>query len=155
MGDRPAPRSDLDHVDHRRLDGEPAAPLEAVHPGGFHGRRDVRPSVLNETGLGGGPAHVEGDDVVVADLPPEEGGDQRASGRPRLEEADREPARGRGRRHAARGLDEVEPPTEAALGEGGLELGDVPGHEGLHVGVGRGGRGPLVFPEFGHDLGGE
>ena len=91
----------------------------------------------------------------MADLPPEEGGDQRAAGRPRLEEADREPPRGGGRRHAARGLDQVEAPGEAALGEGGFELGDVPGHEGLHVGVGRGGRAPLVFPELGDDLGGE
>jgi hypothetical protein len=99
--DRPAARSDLDHVDHRRLDGEPAATLEAVDARGLHGRSHVGSAALDETGLGRRPAHVEGDDIVVSDVPTEEGGDQRAAGRPRLEEADRESPRGRGRGHPA------------------------------------------------------
>ena len=154
-GDAAAPGADLDHVDDRSLDGQPAAPLEPVDPGGLHARRDVRLAVLDQAGLGGGAAHVEGDDVVVADPAAEMGAGQGAAGGPGLQEPDGEADRHLRRHQAAGGLGEVEPAPEAATFEGRDEAAHVAGHQGLDVGVGGGGRGALVFAELRVHLRGE
>jgi hypothetical protein len=61
--DRAAAGADLDHVDHRRLDRQAGALGEAVHARGLQHRRDLGAAVLDQAGLGGGAAHVEGDHI--------------------------------------------------------------------------------------------
>ena len=62
-GDRAAAGADLDHVDHRHHD-RMAAGIAAD----IIARRHGRLAVADQACLGGGAAHVERDDVAVAEL---------------------------------------------------------------------------------------
>ena len=62
-GDAPSPRPDFDQVDDGNAHGEATALGEAVHAGRLDLSRDQGPAILDQARLGGGPAHVEGQDV--------------------------------------------------------------------------------------------
>ena len=147
-GDGAASRPDFHHVDDRRMHREAAPALEPAHARRLEHRRDVRLAVLDEGRLGGRAPHVEGEEVGVADGPADEGARLRPARRPRFQEADGETHRGLRGGETAGGLDEVETPAESAFAKHPLEAPDVRGHEGLHVGVRGGGRGPLVLVDL-------
>ena len=67
MGDAAAAGADLDHVDRRDGDRQPAAFLEAVAAVDLEQPGDQRLAVLDQAGLGGGAAHVEGHQPVEAE----------------------------------------------------------------------------------------
>ena len=92
-GDRAAAGADLDHVDRGGLDRQARALLEAVLAPGLQHRGDLRAAVLDQAGLGGGAAHVEGEQVGVAGPRAQQRGGQRAAGRAGLQQPDREFAR--------------------------------------------------------------
>ena len=91
--DAAAPRADLDHVDHGRLDRQTAALLEAVDARGLHHGRHVGPAALDQACLGGGAAHVERDHIAVVRLGAEKRRGQPAAGRSRLQQSHGEFAR--------------------------------------------------------------
>ncbi len=78
-GDAPAPCSDLDHLDDRDFDRQPASFLEAIDPAHLEFVDPQRIAVLDDTSLGGGPPHVEGHDVILPRLLPDPGGSEGAS----------------------------------------------------------------------------
>jgi hypothetical protein len=80
-GDGAAAGADLDHVHRRRLDRQAGAFLEAVLAPGFHQRGDLRAAVLDQARLGGGAAHVEGQQIGVAGARAQQCRRQRAAGR--------------------------------------------------------------------------
>ena len=150
--DAAAAGSDLDHVDHGRLDRQPAALLEAVDARGLHHWRHVGLAGPDEACLGGRAAHVERDHVAMSCLIAEKRRSQPAPGRARLQQSHGELARHAGRGRAPRGLHQGEAAAKAALGERVFQAGDVAVHQGLDVRV-RGRRGAaLVLAQLGHDL---
>src|SRR5438105_1911355 len=64
IGDRAAPRTGFDHVDHRNPDGKSGAALEAMLTRRLHAGGDFDAPALDQAGLGRGAAHVERDHVV-------------------------------------------------------------------------------------------
>src|SRR5262249_22528118 len=153
---RPAAASgaDLDQVQTGNLHGQAAAlahadqvDLELVRARGN--------AVLDEGGLGGGAAHVEGDEVPVPGEPSDVRGEDGARRGPRVERAHGE---GGGRIRggdAAVVLHDVETPGEAALLEPGAEGVEVLREARGDVGVDHGGVGPLVLAVLGRDVDGE
>ncbi len=134
-GNRTTTGSDLDHVHHRRFDRQAGTVLEAVHPGRFDHRGGGRLAPHDQACLGGGTTHIERKQVRHLQKPPQEGADQRAAGRTRLQEADRELAGGiRAGRTTAR-LHQVEAPRKALPLELSLQVVEVARHQRLHVGV--------------------
>ena len=154
-GNRAAARADLDHVDDGRLDRQAGALLEAMHAPGFQHRRDFGPAVLDQAGLGGRPAHVEGDDVLLAGALAEERRCQGAARRARLEQADGEGARDCGRDEATRGMHQPQGALESLSLEFALETGQVAIHQRLHVGVRAGRHAALILPQLGDHLRGD
>ena len=151
-GDGPAPGADLDHVDDRRADRQAGAALEAMDARGLHHRGDLRAAVLDQAGLGGGAAHVEGERVRQAGGTREKHRRQGAAGRPGFQQPDREGARHLGRAEPAIGLHQAQRAAEAQR----IELADQPPevavHQRLHEGIGAGGDAALVFADLGRDL---
>ena len=98
--------------------------------------------------LGGGAAHVEGEEIGVPDRAP----DQRAApARPRPGPDSRNRIGSRSAVSGAvspRRTDEVEAPAKAPFAQDPVEPADVGRHQRLHVGVGGGGRGALVFVDL-------
>ena len=150
--DGPPAGPDLDHLDGRNAHREAASlevPVGASH---LEGAGRLRLVSVDEADLGRRPAHVEGDRVLVAALARDLGGEDRAAGRPGLDEPDREAGRvAEGGEPAAGGHEEERAP-EAKRPELGLEAGEVARHPGLDIGV-RAGRGlALVLPDLGAHL---
>ena len=150
--DRAAAGADLDHVDHRRLDRQARALLEAVHARRFHLGRDGGMSVLDQAGLGRGAAHVERNHIPLAGKLAEEGRGEAAARRARFEETDREGARGLGRNEAAGRMHQPQRAAEAALPQLALEAAHIEVHQRLHEGIGAGGDEALILAELGHHL---
>ncbi len=154
-GDGAAAGADLDHVHHGRLDRQAGPVLEAAHAARFQIGGDVRHAVLDHAGLGGGAAHVEGDEVVLAGLLAEPRGGKRPAGGAGLQQADRELARLVERDEAASRMHEAHRAAEAARRQLALEPAEVAVHERLDIGVGAGGDEALVFGDFRHDFRGD
>ena len=93
---RAAAGADLDHVDHRQHH-RMAAGIAADIVAGRHGRL----AVAHQARLGGGAAHVEGDDVRRAERAPDPGRRDNAADRPGLHHRGRALGRDFGRHHAA------------------------------------------------------
>ena len=154
-GDRAAAGANLDHVNHRRLDGQAAALFESMDARRFQHRRHVRLAVLYQAGLGRRAPHVEGDHVGLANPAAEEGGRQTAPRRARFEKADRIRCRRLGRDQATGRLHEVELSGEALIGEGRDQTVDVALHQRLDIGVGGRRRGALILPQLGLHVAGQ
>ena len=152
LRDAAAASTDLDHVDHRRLDRKPAASLEAMDTRRFHHGGHVRRAALDEARLGGGAPHVEGDHIAIARLSAEERGGQPASGGSRLEQPHGELTRHPRRGHASGGLHQVEAAPEAALGERLFQTGDVAVDQQLDIRVGGRRGAALVLAQLRHHL---
>ena len=153
-GDAAAARPDLDELHGRDVEGQPA-PLAKVHPVHLEGGGDRGLAVVDDPDLGGGPAHVEGDDVAQAFAGPRRPAGEHPGGRPRLDDVDRVLAGERGGGEAPVGLHDAELAGEAEGGEGGLQLGEEPADDRLHVGVGDDGARALVLAAPGRDVRGE
>jgi hypothetical protein len=153
--DRAAAGADLDHVDDRQLQGQPGAALEAVHAGGLHHRRNLGAGRFDQRRLGRRAAHVERDHLGLAGGGAEEGGRERAAGRPAFEQQYRQGARDCGRDEASRRMHQPQRPAKAARRERPLELAQIAGHQRLHIGVGAGRRRALVLPQLGDHFRGQ
>ena len=148
-GDRAAAGADLDHVDHRRLDRQAGAALEAVHARRLHHRRDLGAAVLDQAGLRRGAAHVERDHVGA-------GRRRRRTARWRVR---RRPGRTRagGSGSRARSPARRRPPAECISRSAPRkpracssrsQPRDVAVHQRLHVGVGAGRDRALVLAQL-------
>ena len=144
-GDRAAAGADLHHLDDGNAQRRAAALLEARLAVDLEGAALERLAVVDQADLGGGAAHVEGEDAALAALERDVSGQDGAAGRARLHQSHRE-LRGRlqAGEAAARGH-QVDRPGVAELGEGALQAVQVARHQRLHVGVGDGGGGALVL----------
>ena len=80
LGDAAAAGADLDHVDDGDADRQAAALAELVHARDFHAVALDRRAAAHERALGGGAAHVEGEQVGQVERC---GRDRRSSGRRR------------------------------------------------------------------------
>ena len=87
--DRPSPGADLDHLDHRNPHGQPAALLETVAARHLEGAGVERLAAVDHAQLGGGAPHVEREHVAQVERAGQVAGQNRASGRAGLDEADR------------------------------------------------------------------
>ena len=148
-----APRADLDHLDAGNADGQPRALLEAV------GARDLELpgeeglALVDHAGLGGGAAHVEGEQLGLAQLARHARGREGARGWARFDETDGHALGGGRRGHPARGEHDVEVAGDSQIVELALEVVEVARHERHDVDVAARGRGPLVLADLGHHLG--
>src|SRR6185437_3720182 len=79
-GNRPAAGANLDHLDHRYADGNSAPFEKPVLTRHLEGARELRLAVVDQTDLGSGAAHVEGQDMPVVALA---GDARRQNGAPR------------------------------------------------------------------------
>ena len=147
-GDGPPARPDLDHLDGRNADGEAASLQIAVGAGDLEGAGRLRLEVVNETKLGGRPAHVEGERVRACALARDLGGEDGSAGRSRLDQPDGKARRNVERREATPRGHEEERTPEAEFPERRGQAGEIARHPGLDVGVGAGRRLPLVLPDF-------
>ena len=150
-GEGAAAGADLDQVDGLDVHRDPASRGEAylveLEGGGGEGF-----PLLDEGELGGGPAHVEGDQIAVAGELAIDARHEGAGRRPRLDHAHGVALHGLGRGDPARGLHDEEPGAGAAPSHGLLEAPEVLSHGGHDVGVDDGGAGPLVLSEGGGNL---
>jgi hypothetical protein len=149
------PPPDLDHVDHRRLDRQAGAALEAVHARSLHHRGDLDAAVLDQAGLGGRAAHVERDHAVLACELAEQRGRKPAAGRAGFEQPDRELARRGGRHQAAGRVHQPQGTTESACGQLVLEIREIAVHQRLHIGIGAGRHRTRILAQLRHHVGGE
>ena len=151
-GDGASAGADLDHLDDRDLDREPAALLEVVAAVDLELRRDQRLAVRDHARLGGGAAHVEGEEVLVAEEHAVVGGGEGAGGGAGLDEPDGIAAARLGLAEAAVRLHDEEPPADADPAEPVAEPPQVALRQALHVDVGeRRGR-ALVLADLRHEL---
>ena len=151
--DGAAPRADLDHLDDGNAHGQAGALLEAIRARDLELAGHQRHAAVDHAGLGRGAPHVEGEHAQLAPLAGGQRGGEGAGGGTGLHEANGKLARRRRQRDAAGRLHDVELSGNALLGQARLEIGEVARHERSHVDVGRGGRGPLVLADLGHDVG--
>ena len=134
--DRAAAGADLDHLDDGDAHRQAAALLEAVGAVHLKGAGEERRVVVDEADLGGGAAHVEGEDAVEVERFGEAAREDGAARGARLHQADREARGGGNVRQAAPGSHHQERAAEAALGEGCRQVRQVARHQGPDVGVG-------------------
>ena len=145
---RAAAGADLDQLDGGDADRQPAALDEALLPRRLEAVGGERLAAVDQGELGGGAAHVEGEQIAAAVGAAEEGGGERARGRPRLEHLHRR-ALGLGHvRQAAAREHEQERRRDAALGEPARHALEVLLGERLDVGVGDGRRGALELADL-------
>jgi len=147
--DAAAAGADLHQVHDRHLDRQPAAFLEALHPAHLEGRDQPRLPVLDQAGLGGGPAHVEAEDVRDREHPAvvlrcDDGG-----GGARFADPHREFAGGFHRGDPAARKHDVELALESLGFQPSGKLLQVAGGDRLDVGVGGGRARALVFADLG------
>ena len=111
--DRAAAGADLDHLDHRDLDGQPGAFLEAIDSIDLELMGDQRAALVDHTEFGRRAAHVERQQVGVASGLAIGGRRQRARRRAGLEQAHRVAHGGVHGGNAAAGEHEEEIAAEA------------------------------------------
>ena len=154
-GDGAAARADLHHLDHRDAERQAAALEEAMGAGDLEGPRRLRLGVVDQADLGGGAAHVEGENAIepaaAGDVAGEDGAAHRAGFHQADGKADCRPNVGDA---AAREHDE-ERAAEARLAQAKLQIAQVARHDRLHVGVGAGGGEALVLAHLRRHLGRE
>ena len=109
----------------RDADGEAGALLEAVGARDLELAGEERLAAVDDAGLGGGAAHVEGEQPRLAELARHARGGQRARRRARLHEANGHALRRVRRGHAARRQHDVEAPGYAEILELVLEIVEV------------------------------
>ena len=151
-GQRSAARPDLDQLDAGHADGEAGALLEPVGACDLELAGEEWLAAVDDAGLGGGAAHVEGEEPGLAELARHARGGQRARRRTRLHEANGHALRRLRRGHASRRQHDVEAPGYAEVLELALEIVEIAGHEGHDVDIGAGGRRALVLPDLRHHL---
>ena len=148
-GDGAAARPDLHHLDDRNAQRNSAALAEAGFAVDLELACGLRRVVADEAYLGGGAAHVEGDDLVEPHFRRDPGRENRAAGRTGLDEPDGEPDRGiEARKPTARGHEQHRA-CETERREPGTKACEVARHERLHVGVRNGSAETLVLPDLG------
>jgi hypothetical protein len=150
--ERAAARADLDHLDHGHLDREPAALLELVAAIDLELRADQGLAVDDEADLGRGPAHVEGEEVSVAEESPVVRGGERAGRRARLDEPHRVARPGVRLAEAAVRLHDVEPAVDPEAAEPVPQAPEVAGGEALDVDVRQRGGGALELADLRYEL---
>ena len=155
-GDAAASCADLGDVDRR--DPQQLACAADQPASGRHRAADLvlaaarDGAVLDQRRLRGRAAHVEGEQVVDAELLAHPaGGDDTGCGT-RLEREDRPLLRVVRGHHAAGGLHDLERPIDPDPVEAGPNPVDVRGHQRPHVGVDDRGRGALVLALLAQDL---
>ena len=105
----------------------------------------LRLAVLNERDVRGGAAHIKREQVVETSLLGNPRCAGHAAGRTTHEQVDRQAFGNFGRGHAAVGAQDVQFHILHLALEFALEIFDVHGHFGSHVGVGHRGNGALVL----------
>ena len=156
-GDAPAACAHFREVDDRHPDGmagavEPAPDIALAADLVFGGRLD--PAVLDQARLGGGAAHVEGDEVRPAELLAHALRSDHPRGRPRFHRARRHLERLGHIEDAAVRAHDIER-RQAELGEPGFEAVQIGGEHRPDIGADRRGAGALELADFGQDLAGE
>ena len=148
LGNRAATGPDLHHVDDRRLDRQPGAGLETMHARRFHRRCDIGATILDQTGLGSRPTHVEGQHVRKPGLLSEQSSRQPTPGRPRLQKPDRKSAGHFGAGQCAGALHQHQASLEPAGGQFVLKPLQIARHQRLDISIGAGRHRALVFAHF-------
>ena len=150
--DRAAAGADLDHLDDRDAQWQPAALLEAVDPRDLKGAVGLRLQIVDQADLRGGPAHVIGQNFVEAALAGDLGGEDGAARRPRLDEPHRKADRGLDRGQPAARQHQEQRAGKPLMTQQGFEIGEVAADQWLDIGVGAGGRKALVFAHLGRHV---
>ena len=138
-GDRAAAGADGDDVDDRRFHRQA---VDARH------RRQFGPAVGNQRDIGAGAAHIQRNKVAVSRARNAPYRADHACGGARKQRRDGVARHRFGRHPPAIGLHDGEPPGETPVGKGSGKPADISGHDRLHIGRERRGRGALIFPEF-------
>ena len=151
--DRAAAGADLDELDDRHQERQPAAALEAPHARHLELARDLRLAVVDEADLGGGAAHVEGEHAGGAGGARVVRGGRGAAGRSGLHQPDRDLARRLDGAGAAAREHQQELAGEALGAQLLAQRAEVALHHAEDVGVGDRGGGALVLADLARDHG--
>ena len=152
MGDAAAAGADLDQVDRGHGDGQAAALAEAIAAVNLEQPGDQRRAVLDQAGLGGGAAHVEGHQPVDAEQFGIMAGGERTGSRAALDHPHRVLARRLGPDHAAGGQHDQRRVGEALAAQPVAETLEIGLRDRHRIGVHRRGRGALIFADLRRDL---
>ena len=151
--DRAAAGADLDHVDHRHLEGQPRALAEATDAPRLELVHAAGPAPIDEAHLRGGAPHVERDEARGVRQETVVAGRHRPRGGARLDQLDGERPGRAHRGDAAVGQHDVELAGQPHRLQPVLETSEIARDPGLDIGVGAGGAGPLVLADLRGDLG--
>src|SRR3954451_8588722 len=124
--DRPTPGPDFYHFDYGDADRDSTPFQEAVLTRHFKGPRKMRLPVIDKTDLCCRPAHVERNDTIQIVLRGEPGREDRAAGRARFDQTNREPPRKFNARESASRGDQEHRCAEALLTKGLFEFVEIP-----------------------------
>ena len=113
-----------------------------------------RRTVLDQAELGGGAAHIEGEQPVVAVVTAEPSGRQGAGRRPRFQQPDRHALGFVRGSEAAIGQHQMQGRADSAVGQAGPQLAKIVFGKRFDIGVGDRGRGALEFADLRRHLDG-
>ncbi len=150
--DRAAAGADLDHLDDRDAQRQPAALLEAIDPRDLERAARLRLQIVDQANLRGGAAHVVGQHLVEPALPGDLGGKDGAARGTRFDEPDREADRGLDRGQAAARQHQEERAEKALAAQQRVEISEVAADQRLDVGIGASRRKALVFAHLGRHV---
>jgi len=157
VGDAAAARADFGDVDRGDAQHLPTFPTRLAALA--HAAADVvlerlePAAVLDQRCLGGGAAHVEGDEIPVAGLARQVGAGEYARRRPRFDDVHRPSARRRGRHDPAVGLHDQNLAAIAELLESALQPTQVALHDRHQIGIDRGRAAALVLADLAQHVG--
>ena len=150
-GDRATTSADLDHLNNRDLDRKPRSLLETIDAADFKVRRCLRLAVVNQTGFGGRPAHVEREHVGPPGQPSVLGSGNRSRSRPGFNQANRVFAGGLDCRDTAGRQHDEQAAFKAELRQRLLQSREVRNDERTHIHIRDRRRGALVLADLRHN----
>ena len=109
-------------------------------------------AVLDQAGLGGGAAHVEGDQPRFVQAPRQRRAADHAGRRAAFDDVRRCRGGERDRGQAAVGLHQLQRRVDAQRPQARIQRGDVGAHHRLDIGIDHGGAGARVFLDLRQDL---
>ena len=137
------------------LTGKTASLLEAVDPRYLEFIDPQGIAVLDDAGFGGGPSHVEGNDVGLPGFLPDPGGSQGSSCGSGFDQTNGILAGRLGGSNSPVGKDDVEPPSDAKFGKPFFQYFHVPANRRHGISIGHGGGSAFVLAHLGGHLGGK
>ena len=150
--DGAAPRANFHQLDDGNAHGQSAAFEVFPDPADFEAARPFRLAIVDQANLGGGAAHVEGQDLVQAAFACQMCGQNGTASRAGFDQPNWKACGQLQRGQSPARHHQQQWAQQAFLADAFLQPKEVAAHQRAYVGVGDGGRKTLVFSNFGAHL---